>query len=286
MPSNKTNSAANPGRVRIPLAILEATSVIAALLLGGLGRPGAERPRCRPQPPPLQRQPRRAYHFLGRARPGPVRLPGHLGGTGPGFSLLQELQRGQPGERVPQRREAVHHPHRADQGGDLQGHGPRPVHQRRPGQRPLERPVDGRRHRPGQGRSAGGPHRPHRGTGGPRQRDPHLDAPSRGTVTGYRVLRGTDANSLSAIAQDTGSAGAEYTDSTVAAETTYYYAALALSPDGDGARSATASATTPAEPGSKRGEDNPPPDRVTRTRATPPAYLRLRRRTRSGSRGC
>ena len=51
-------------------------------------------------------------------------------------------------------------------------------------------------------------------------------APSRGTVTGYRVLRGTDANSLSAIAQDTGGAGAEYTDSIVAAETTYYYATL------------------------------------------------------------
>ena len=71
-------------------------------------------------------------------------------------------------------------------------------------------------------------------------------APSSGsTVTGYKVLRGTDANSLSAIAQDTGSAGAEYTDSTVAAETTYHYAVLALSQDGDGAQSATASATTP-----------------------------------------
>ena len=54
-------------------------------------------------------------------------------------------------------------------------------------------------------------------------------APNQETVTGYRVLRGTDANSLSAIAQDTGSAGTEYTDSTVAAETTYYYAAFAPS---------------------------------------------------------
>ena len=78
-------------------------------------------------------------------------------------------------------------------------------------------------------------------------------APSSGsTVTGYKVLRGTDANSLSAIAQDTGNAGAEYTDSTVAAETTYYYAVLALSADGDGAQSATVSATTPAAPGSKK----------------------------------
>ena len=93
------------------------------------------------------------------------------------------------------------------------------------------------------------------------------------TVTGYKVLRGTDANSLSAIAQDTGSAGAEYTDSTVAADTTYRYAVLALSQDGDGAQSATLSATTPAAPGSKRGEDKPPPKRV--TRAAPGVPLNL-----------
>ena len=98
-------------------------------------------------------------------------------------------------------------------------------------------------------------------------------APSRGTVTGYRVLRGTDANSLSAIAQDTGNAGAEYTDSTVAAETTYFYAALALSADGDGAQSAAVSATTPAAPRSKKGEDKPPPNRVTRAAPGTPRNL-------------
>ena len=74
-------------------------------------------------------------------------------------------------------------------------------------------------------------------------------APSSGsTVTSYRILRGTDANSLTAIADDTGSTGTEYTDSTVAAETTYYYAVLALSQDGDGQQSDTVSATTPAVP--------------------------------------
>ena len=74
-------------------------------------------------------------------------------------------------------------------------------------------------------------------------------APSSGsTVAGYRVLRGTDANSLSTIAQDTGNTGTEYTDTTVAAETTYHYAVLALSQDGDGAQSTTVSATTPAAP--------------------------------------
>ena len=98
-------------------------------------------------------------------------------------------------------------------------------------------------------------------------------APSRGTVTGYRVLRGTDANSLSAIAQDTGNAGAEYTDSTVAAETTYHYAVLALSQNGDGAQSAAVSATTPAAPRSEKEEDKPPPNIV--TRAAPGVPLNL-----------
>ena len=41
----------------------------------------------------------------------------------------------------------------------------------------MERSVDGHRHRPGQGRPAGGGHRAHRLAGGPRQRNPHLDRP-------------------------------------------------------------------------------------------------------------
>ena len=49
----------------------------------------------------------------------------------------------------------------------------------------------------------------------------------------------------------------EYEDDTVAPETTYHYAVLALSPDGDGAQSSTISATTPAEPTSE--EQNDPP---------------------------
>ena len=72
--------------------------------------------------------------------------------------------------------------------------------------------------------------------------------PSQGSVTGYRILRGTDSNSLSAIVQNTDSTATEYTDSTVTAETTYYYAVLALSAEGDGAQSAAVSATTPAAP--------------------------------------
>ena len=72
--------------------------------------------------------------------------------------------------------------------------------------------------------------------------------PGQGSVTGYRILRGTDSNSLSAIVQNTDSTATEYTDSTVAAETTYYYAVLALSAEGVGAQSAAVSATTPAAP--------------------------------------
>ena len=78
--------------------------------------------------------------------------------------------------------------------------------------------------------------------------------PENTSITGYRILRGTETGKLSVVAQDTGSAGTEYTDSTVAAETTYHYAVVALSADGDGAQSNTASATTPAAP--KKGEDN------------------------------
>ena len=78
--------------------------------------------------------------------------------------------------------------------------------------------------------------------------------PENTSITGYRILRGTETGKLSVVAQDTGSADTEYTDSTVAAETTYHYAVLALSADGDGAQSAALSVTTPAAP--KKREDN------------------------------
>ena len=73
-------------------------------------------------------------------------------------------------------------------------------------------------------------------------------APSRGTITGYSILRGADANSLTAIVADTGSTSTQYTDSSVAAETTYVYGLQALSPDGDGAQSETTTVTTTAPP--------------------------------------
>ena len=84
--------------------------------------------------------------------------------------------------------------------------------------------------------------------------------PQDARITGYRVLRGNDAGSLSAVAADTGSVSTEYTDAAVDPETTYHYAVLALSPDGDGDQSSTVSATTPAAPQSaEQPVQNDPP---------------------------
>ena len=78
------------------------------------------------------------------------------------------------------------------------------------------------------------------------------------TITGYRVLRGTDANSLSAIAaRHRQRRHVEYTDSTVAAETTYLLRGSGAERGRErGAVHNAVSATTPAEPGSQ--EETPP----------------------------
>ena len=81
--------------------------------------------------------------------------------------------------------------------------------------------------------------------------------PQDDSITGYRVLRGTDADSLSTIQADTGSPGTNYTDSTVEPETIYHYAVIALSQDGEGPQSSAMSVTTPAEPQSAE-QNNPP----------------------------
>ena len=82
--------------------------------------------------------------------------------------------------------------------------------------------------------------------------------PQDDTITGYRVLRGAEADNLSVINSDTASNATEYEDDTVAPETTYHYAVLALSANGAGPQSSTISATTTAAPKSK----DPPPQRV------------------------
>ena len=74
------------------------------------------------------------------------------------------------------------------------------------------------------------------------------DNPDDDTITGYQVLRGPDADNLAVLVDDTGDENASYTDSNVAAQTTYVYAVKARNADGLGPQSDTASVTTPAAP--------------------------------------
>ena len=91
------------------------------------------------------------------------------------------------------------------------------------------------------------------------------DDPQDANITGYRVLRGAEADNLSVINSDTASSTTEYEDDTVAPDTTYYYAVTALSANGDGAQSTALSATTTEAPDSK----DPPPQRVGARQSTP-----------------
>ena len=84
------------------------------------------------------------------------------------------------------------------------------------------------------------------------------DDPQDDTITGYRVLRGAEADNLAVINSDTASNATEYEDDTVAPKTAYHYAVLARSANGEGTQSDIISATTPAAPKSK----DPPPQRV------------------------
>ena len=70
-------------------------------------------------------------------------------------------------------------------------------------------------------------------------------APTHSALTGYRILRGSSADALETIVEDTGSLELTYTDTTAADDATHHYAITALSLDGDGAQSGTVSATTP-----------------------------------------
>ena len=89
-------------------------------------------------------------------------------------------------------------------------------------------------------------------------------APSSGTVTGYKVFRGADADSRSAIAEDTGSTDTTFIDSSVEAATQYVYSVLALSPDGDGTDSGIIIVNTPtgseerSETSEQNSNDQPP----------------------------
>ena len=72
--------------------------------------------------------------------------------------------------------------------------------------------------------------------------------PDDDSITGYQVLRGPTAASLSVLADDTGSAASSYIDSTVAAETTYAYAVRARNAHGLSPKSDPVTATTLAAP--------------------------------------
>ena len=105
------------------------------------------------------------------------------------------------------------------------------------------------------------------------------DNPQAENITGYRVLRGTDAGTLSTLA-NTQSDSTSYTDSTVEPETTYRYAVVALSQDGNSVQSSTLSATTPAEPSSGEEDETreppkkeDPPQRVGPRQSTTTTFI-------------
>ena len=69
--------------------------------------------------------------------------------------------------------------------------------------------------------------------------------PSDDSVTGYRVLRGPDADSLAAIEEDTGSTAISYTDTEAEAGQTHAYAVQARNAAGLSPLSNTRTATVP-----------------------------------------
>ena len=73
--------------------------------------------------------------------------------------------------------------------------------------------------------------------------------PKDASITGYRILRGADAASLAVVINDTQDTGAGHTDTEVAASTSYAYAVVAFSRDGDSPPSDAIHVTTrPAAP--------------------------------------
>ena len=98
--------------------------------------------------------------------------------------------------------------------------------------------------------------------------------PQDDNITGYRILRGPSADSLATIQADTRNNRAEYEDDTVAADTTYHYAVIAMSQDGDGAQSTTISATTTAAPAPK---ETPTPRGPRATDTTAPTVRSITR---------
>ena len=72
--------------------------------------------------------------------------------------------------------------------------------------------------------------------------------PSDDSITSYQVLRGSDADNLAVLVDNTGKSSLSYTDSTVTAETTYAYAIRARNADGLSPQTDAVSTTTQAAP--------------------------------------
>ena len=261
MPSNKTNSAANPGRVRITLAILAAISVIAVILMGVM----TAQAQSQGEVPNLH---------LSSANPGELTITWDAPDPAPSdyrviwakqdldflsYSAANEANRG---NEYPSGDETsitltgltkgatfkVKARTRYTSGGDNNGPWSGPWTATATARVQEDPPPEP------QPTPASTPQPPAAPTGLTTSGVAHdsvtisWTTPSQGSVTGYRILRGTDSNSLSVIVQNTDSTATEYTDSTVTAETTYHYAVLALSAEGVGAQSTAVSATTPAAP--------------------------------------
>ena len=99
-------------------------------------------------------------------------------------------------------------------------------------------------------------------------------ASAHSAISGYRILRGTDASSLPVIVSDTGSTATSYVDAGVSPSTTYVYAVVALSAAGEGAPSVTASTTTSTptpNAGAKAGTDKSGSDPTLGPRNAQPA---------------
>ena len=106
------------------------------------------------------------------------------------------------------------------------------------------------------------------------------DDPQDDTITGYRILRGTEADNLAVINSDTASNATEYEDDTVAPETAYHYAVLARSANGEGAQSDIISATTTAAPAPK---ETPTPRGPRATDTTAPTVRSITRQDPTSS---
>ena len=70
-------------------------------------------------------------------------------------------------------------------------------------------------------------------------------SPEHDAISGYRILRGADAASLTSLVADTGSTDTSYRDETVSAGSDYAYAVVVLSSSGESPQSATVTVSVP-----------------------------------------